>query len=150
MAIHSKPDNSVPLCSAANPCYTTQPVLKNARSFCSVFHPPTIPAKVGWRSPQPKSPSVSQPPWLLALIALLGLLTVCDGLLQAIYNVFEWRSLSYWQDGYKPFTKSLSRGVFSSFKLLINGHHLNGIHSQFFEPESNLNRCNSPSFFETV
>jgi hypothetical protein len=68
----------------------------------------------------------------------------------AIYDIFEWRSSSYLQDGYKPFTKSLSRGVFSQLKMSINGHYQNLNHSQFFEPESDLNRCHSPSFFATV
>jgi hypothetical protein len=54
-------------------------------------------------------------------------------------------------DGFpKPFTRSLSGGIFDTFEIAINDHHQNVNHSQFFEPETNLNLLHSPGFFATV
>jgi hypothetical protein len=50
----------------------------------------------------------------------------------------------------KPFTESLNGDVFNTFKMKLDDHYQNLNHSQFFEPESNLNLFNSSYFFMTI
>jgi hypothetical protein len=79
--MHSKPDNSVSFRSVANPCYTTQPELKNDRPFFPVFHPDHPFQSVMAIAPTQISKRFTTHSWLLARFELLWLLAFCDGFL---------------------------------------------------------------------